>query len=242
MFYILKRVWMAEQNPKWMYEISKKIATLTKTVFRLHAETVDRKEEVNELKQRYEDEIALAEAKSRSCIEEAQKQVQSYRENIDATVRMAYDTEFQKVRKEFDSIKNKLETQSKSIIDTAKAQLNDLKSQIDDLKSKADTQVSLFQTAQADLLNLSTDTIKKVEEKHKKELQQHVTDANKAYNEMVVITAKKEEELKKKYEAEIAELRKNLAEGQKSATESLLQKQKTLENQLKKQQCHEYLL
>jgi serologically defined colon cancer antigen 8 len=53
-----------------------------------------------------------------------------------------------------------------------------------------------------------------------------VTEANKKYNALVMSTAKKEEDLKKKFEQEIADLRKSLAAGQKSAAEALAAKKK----------------
>ena len=48
---------MAEITDEWMFAVNKKIANLTKTVFRLHAETVDRKDELTLLKSKYEDEL-----------------------------------------------------------------------------------------------------------------------------------------------------------------------------------------
>ena len=110
----------------------------------------------------------------------------------------------------------------------------ELKQQVEDLKQKAEAQMTLFKNAQAELLNLSTSTVSQVEERHKKELEAHVNEANKKYNALVMQTAKKEEELKAKFENEISELRKNLANGQKSAAEALAAQQKDLEGKLKK--------
>jgi serologically defined colon cancer antigen 8 len=55
---------------------------LTKTVFRLHAETVDRKDELSELKAKYEAELAAAATASqkKKSIDTSQKEVQNYRE------------------------------------------------------------------------------------------------------------------------------------------------------------------
>ena len=73
-----------EITDEWMHDVNKKIASLTRTVFHLHAETVDRKDENARLKSKYEDELAAAVTASQRSIDNAQKAVQNYRENADA--------------------------------------------------------------------------------------------------------------------------------------------------------------
>ena len=153
---------MSGVSQEWMFTVNKKIAELTKTVFRLHAETVDRKDEVNELKARYEDELSAAVAASQKSIDQAQNEVQNYRQNIDALVRRAYETEFSKVRKQYDDVRSRLEAQSKRIIEGANEQLASLKSQIEALKKKADAQMALFQNAQQELTKIKQDKRMKI--------------------------------------------------------------------------------
>jgi F0F1-type ATP synthase membrane subunit b/b' len=88
-------------------------------VFPLHAETVDRKDEVKELKARCDAELAQTAEKSGQIIAEAQQEAQKSGENIDATVGQAHELEFVKVKKEFDQVKSNLYTQWRRIIDSA---------------------------------------------------------------------------------------------------------------------------
>jgi serologically defined colon cancer antigen 8 len=88
---------MASQRHK-----KKKIAALTKTVFRLHAETVDRKDELSELKAKYEAELPAAATASQKKKKKKKKASTRHKrkfriieKNIDATVRRApYEAEF----------------------------------------------------------------------------------------------------------------------------------------------------
>jgi serologically defined colon cancer antigen 8 len=214
------------ETKKWMAEVGKKIADLTKTVFRLHAETLDRKEEVNDLRAHYEEELALAAEKSKQLIDEAQQNNQNYTEKAESVVRKAYDDEFAALQQQFNEIKSGLESQSQQLIDSSTQRIDALKAEIDDLRKKTEAQMASFQNVQAELQKLSHETVGNIAQRHKQELQKHVTQANARYNELVIEAAAKEETLKAKYDAEIAELRRNLAEGQQAAIARLAQHQK----------------
>jgi serologically defined colon cancer antigen 8 len=73
------------------------------------AERVDRKDEIFELKAKYEEELASAITASQKSTDGAQKEVQNYRENIDATVRRAYEAKFSKTKKRFEDVRARLE-------------------------------------------------------------------------------------------------------------------------------------
>ena len=56
-------------DENWKYNVSKKIAQLTRVVFRLHTESIDRRDAIARMKKNCDQEIALVVEKSNKIID-----------------------------------------------------------------------------------------------------------------------------------------------------------------------------
>ena len=67
---------MTSLDPIWQHNISKKIAAMTKVVFRLHADSIDHREAVAEVRARYDAELSEIEGASRENLQRAQQEAE----------------------------------------------------------------------------------------------------------------------------------------------------------------------
>lgn len=221
-------------NEEWLGNVDKRIAFLTKTVFRLHAESVDRKDDVAKLAQKLNDELDESKKASENALREVEKGLTTYRQNIDATIRQSYESEFSSVRKQFDNVRTQIESDSNSLIKTTSDIMMQIRQEFSELKALADIKLKEFSDTQMELQKLHDSVVIKVKEKNKRVLADTVTNANQQYNKVLMDTAKKEEELRAKNEEELNELRRSLASGQQKKLAEIMERQRDLENQHRK--------
>jgi hypothetical protein len=224
---------MTELDPVWQRTISKKIAQMTRVVFRLHVESIDHRDETSQLKARYESELSQIEAESRDNLARAQVEANNYHPVIERTVRSEFETKFNQTKIQFDAAHEKLEADSNRAIETATARLNDLKSRVDVLRQKSAESTQVFTAANEEIRRIHADALRRIEEQHQREIARHVADANAKYDATVAAMQKAEDTLKREFEAEIAELRRTLASSQVSAVETLTKRQADLEAAVK---------
>jgi serologically defined colon cancer antigen 8 len=224
---------MGEIDPVWQKNISKKIAQMTKAVFRLHADSIDHRDEVSQLKARYESELSQIEAESRDNLARAQVEANNYHPAIERTVRSEFETKFTQTKIQFDAAHEKLEADSNRAIETATARLNDLKARVDALRQKSAESIDLFTKANDEINRIHAETLQRIEDQHQREVSKHVDEANARYEAAVAAMRKKEESLKREFEAELEELRRTLASSQVSAVETLNKRQCDLESAVK---------
>ena len=93
---------MTEVDPVWQHNISKKIVQLTNVVFRLHADSIDNRNEVQRLREQYEEELAQIEAASKANLELAQKEADDYHPAIESTVRSEFETKYNQTKIQFE--------------------------------------------------------------------------------------------------------------------------------------------
>ena len=74
---------MTAIDEQWLYDVSKRIALLTKKVFRLHAETVDRRDDAKHLQQLLEDELATIKVQSKKAIDDANISLKTLHDDIE---------------------------------------------------------------------------------------------------------------------------------------------------------------
>ena len=165
-------------DENWRYNVSKKIAQLTKVIFRLHSESLDRHDLIARVKKKCDDEIASVVLKSSEVIGEAQKGASDYRENLEKLLRAEYDSKFEQVKTDFNLYKEKLQGDVENISLRAEEQIKDLKTQLHELEEKADKTQWEFRKASEELSLRHEDVLKKVEEKHQREIETCVQQSN----------------------------------------------------------------
>ena len=180
---------MSTLDPIWQHNISKKIVAMTKVVFRLHADSIDHKDEVALLRTNYETELSEIESSSRENLARAQQEANDYHPVIERTVRSEFETKFNQTKILFDATHEKLEADSTRAIETAT----------------------------------------RLEEQRLKELSTHVDGAKAKYEAAVAAARKREDDLRKRFELELENLRKTLASSQVNAVETLNKRQEDLE-------------
>ena len=87
----------AKAEANWKYNVSKKICQLTKVVFRLHCETIDRRERYLMMKKKYEDEIDEIKNLAIKTLETAQDEYNK----LQKQTKNEYDIKFQEIQKAY---------------------------------------------------------------------------------------------------------------------------------------------
>ena len=82
------------EDKTWAYNVSKKIAQLTKVVFRLYTENTDRRNLVAAVKQRYETEIQTIRELAEQAIAEREKDLSQREADYQATLAAEYNAKF----------------------------------------------------------------------------------------------------------------------------------------------------
>lgn len=108
---------MIEIDPSWKYNVSKKIAQLTRVVFRLHTESLDRADLVAHIRQKCDDEIAAVIQRSSEAVQEAQHGAAEYRESLERILRDEYASKLQIRIKECQILKERLDSETKRVVD-----------------------------------------------------------------------------------------------------------------------------
>ena len=224
---------MAEVDPVWQHNISKKIVQLTNVVFRLHADSIDNRDEVQRLREQYEEELSQIEAASKANLEVAQKEADDYHPAIESTVRSEFETKYNQTKIQFEKARAKLEVDSNRAIEAATARLSDLKGRVEALRLRAEQSTAVFMQANEEIQKLHHDAITRLDEKHKRELSKHVDDANAKYEALLASTAQKEEDLRMELDEEVEELKKKLEANKKATIENLNKKQTEMEETIK---------
>jgi serologically defined colon cancer antigen 8 len=217
----------------WLETVNKKIALLTKEVFRLHAESVDRKDDVARLQSQLEDELAASITNSKAALDEAERSMHTFKEDLDAIVRQTYEDQFKLAQKKYDDQRAQMEDCSHKLVEDVSTRMISLRQQVAELKRKAELQMSAFSKSQQELERASGEILAGIQERHKQKLGKHVTAANKEYNDLVIANAKREHELTSRFESEKTDLRKKLAGDQQTAASALLAQQKKVEQRLR---------
>ena len=221
---------MTEVDPIWQHNISKKIAQLTNVVFRLHADSIDNRDEVSKLREQYEIELSQIEAASKKHLAIAQKEADDYHPAIESTVRNEFETKYNQTKIQFEKARAKLESDSNRAIEAATARLSDLKGRVEALRLKAEQSAAVFNQANEEIQKLHQDTVARLDVRHKRELSKHIEDANAKYEALLASAAQREDELRMQFENELEELRKNLEQSKKATIDNLNRKQTEMEN------------
>lgn len=217
-------------DTNWKYNVSKKIAQLTKVIFRLHTESLDRRDLVAHVKKKCDDEIAAVVRHSNEIIMEVQKGASEYRENLEKVMHDEYNNKYEQVKLDFQAYKQKLDEDAKKISVRSEEKAKELEKQVDTLNLKLKEAETAFLKATTEIQSISDGMAVQMTENHKKELENLVTESNLKYNKLVVESAKKEEDLKLQFQKEMVEIRRNAASDAHAQLDAMKKKNLELEN------------
>jgi serologically defined colon cancer antigen 8 len=220
----------APPDKAWLYSIGKQMVSLTKTVFQLHCQTVDGKDLIEDLIDRFESEIQEESLQIAATLEQTQSDLRQSTDAADAAIREMYDEKIVRIHENFENAKTAFQAYTKRIVDRANHQLGSVRTEMAELTTRSNTQNALFQEAKAEIFRLSTTFLENVGAEHRSQIRKRVIDANTKYNDGVIAAAKREQALKIQYESEISELTQMLGRGQKLAGDDLIHQQRDLES------------
>jgi serologically defined colon cancer antigen 8 len=199
---------MGEAESNWKYNVSKKIAQLTKVIFRLHSESLDRRDLVSHIKQRCEKEISNIVEQSGEAIKQAQQDAGDYKDSLERIMREEYEAKFQNHSSECTALKERLEAEAKALADRCFLQLSHMRREIDAMKTRADGYMAASSKALEDLDREHKKVLDLLLVKHKRELENTVNESNVKYNALVAESARREEEIKNEMQKEMFELKR----------------------------------
>ena len=232
---------MNQLDENWKYNANKKIAQLTKVIFRLHSESLDRKDVVAQVRKKCDEEISAIVLHSNEVINEAQRGANEYRQNIESLIKREYESKFDEIKEEYAITKEKLENDMVSISAHYENQLSDLQNQVSDLMQQTEKAEVAFKKAADHFSDDKTVLIREIEEKHKREIEECVQKSNEKINQLVIEHAKKEEEIKLQMQKEMVEQKRvsnsylnQLKEQLKKRIFELENNNRSLESQAKK--------
>jgi serologically defined colon cancer antigen 8 len=225
---------MTDVDPAWKASISKKIAELTKIVFRLHSDSMDHRDSLLNLKESYEDEITLILNHSKEMLAAAQQEATSFHDAIQTVVKQEFEAKFERTRQEFDAAKSKLESQFTEAITRAESEIRTLKSQLAALRHHADSALSEFEGATKEVHEIQKKVLLRLDSNRKREFASLLEKANAKYEQTLLQTQQKEEEVRARYDKEVSELRKSLSDSRFSAEAALSKRKEQFEATIQK--------
>jgi serologically defined colon cancer antigen 8 len=221
----------AELN--WKFNACKKIAQLTKVVFRLHTESLDRKDFVAHVKKKCDQEIEAVVQRSSEATQEVQRDASEYRETLQQIVREEYQAKFENQSREYEVLKTRLNSETKQVVDRSMLQISALKKEIESLRSGTEKAKQMFEDAVRDLEKANQKVIDAVAQKHQRELERCIQAGNEKCNALVLQNASREDEIRKELQQEMIDLKRNATADSLTQSETLKRKVFELENKIK---------
>ena len=217
----------------WKYNVSKKIAQLTRVIFRLHTESLDRRDLVAHVKKRCDEEIAAVVEHTNGVIEEVQRNSEEYRENLEKIMREEYEQKFEQAKKECEIVKEKIQNDGKQLVETYAIESARNQKEIENLKGQIEKAKRAFEDAADKLAQENKKIVDAMEEKHKKELESAINEGNARYNKLMMDTFKKDEALKLQMQKEMAEAKRNAVSESNVEIDNLKKKVADLEKKIR---------
>jgi len=224
---------METVNSNYKYNVSKKIAQLTKVVFRLHTEALDRKDAISQVRKKCDDEFTSISKQVQEMQEKYQQEIKDVRENFMSTVKTEYEERMIQMKDQYNAERHKLDTQVSSIMSSSEGRINDLKGQLDQAKFQLENSRKIFLNATKEIMDKCDESVALLRKKHAEECSSLVNESNSKYNQLLLSSTKREDELMKKLEQHSMEMSKLNAEQYESQITLINNKCLELERQLK---------
>jgi serologically defined colon cancer antigen 8 len=225
---------MASQgDANWKFNACKKIAQLTKVVFRLHTESLDRKDFVAHIKKKGDQEIEAIVQRSNEAIQEAQRDASEYRDTLQQILRDEYQAKFEHQLREYEVLKTKLDSEAKQIADRSALQLASLRKDLEALRAGGERSRAAFEDAARELARANQAVLDAMGQRHERELARCIAAGNERYNGLVVAHAGREDEIRRELQQEMVELRRAATADSLTQSEALKRRAFDLENKVR---------
>ena len=210
------------EDKTWAYNVNKKIAQLTKVVFRLYTENTDRRNLVAAVKQRYETEIQTIRERAERAIAERERDLSQREADYQATLASEYNAKF---TAECDRLKSERDKFTAKVGDY-ESEIESLRSESLKLQDRVAALVRAFEAGTEELQKVHERTVMELKEKYQSEA-----------DSLVKVTREKCEKLNERNRElarQIEEMGKGAgdeAEGLRATVKSLTEKGNALEKQ-----------
>ena len=215
----------------------KKIAKLTKTVFRYHTDSIDHRDAVTDLKQRYEAEVAAISSLSKELLEEERQECDDLHETIESVVKEEFEAKFQVTKQLFREAKVRAEKESERLLSTAKKKLSTLREDFKRLKETVENDIAEINNEAKEVQELHKSSIGNMHSARERKISNSIDEAREKHDMTLAQTRQKEKELKKQFQAELDDLRQALDDAKVSAEDALAKKQQNIESTIKQFQA-----
>lgn len=222
------------------YKMSKKIAQLTKVIFHLHSRNEESEELIKAVRKGYEREIESIVRDANSIISKQKEAIRTQKENIGVKNKLnelqaKQESDKKKALEELNNYKIQISEKENRVCQEKEQTLRQIKSEVMSLKEKYEEKLHSLSELSKGNTNLKQ-TIEEMKRKHQIEIENHVKESNKKYNDLLheklfsedrlKTTAEKEKnDLIVKYETQIKELLKKAVGDEKERLESILKQQ-----------------
>jgi hypothetical protein len=122
---------VSQAQLNWKFNACKKIAELTKVIFRLQTESLGRKDFVAHVKKKCDQEIEAIVQRSSEATQEVQRDVSEYRDRLQQIPREECQAKFENQSREYEILKTRLNSETKHVVNCAMLQISALKKAIE---------------------------------------------------------------------------------------------------------------
>lgn len=232
---------MNQLEENWKFNVSKKIAQLTKVIFRLHSESLDRRDLVAQVRKKCDEEISAIVMHSNEVINEAHRGANEYRQSIESLLRSEYESKFDEIKEVYSMSKDQIQNDFQTISNHYEDKVSDLQNQVTELMAQTEKAELAFQRAADHFSQDKEILVNKLEAKQKKEIEDCIQKSNEKINQLILEHAKKEEEIKLQMQKELVEQKRQSNSNSNQMREQLKKRifelensNRSLESQLKK--------
>ncbi len=180
---------MSDKYPDSYHKMSKKIAQLTKVIFHLHTRNEENEEFVKALKRSYEREIDGIVRDANGIVARQKEALQAQREAGDATAKLReqqekHDLEKKQTLAELERYKQQVGEREARLVAEKDDTLKRLKDSVDALRNQYESKLKALtaQLKNGDNLKKAIDELKRV---HQAEIENHVKENNRKYNDLL---------------------------------------------------------
>ncbi len=232
---------MSDKYPDSYLKMSKKIAQLTKVIFHLHTRNEENEEFVKAVRKAYEREIDSVVRDANHIISKQKEAIQAQKDAGDLTAKLRemqekHEAEKKQFLGDLERYKSQVEAREGKLCADKEEALKQLKVDVESLKEKYEAKLKAM-SGVAKGSDALKKTIEEMKRLHQIELENHVKESNKKYNDLLKekllgedklreAAEKEKAELVAKYEKQIKELLKKVAGDEKQKLESMLEQQK----------------
>ncbi len=201
---------MSEKYPDAYHKMSKKIAQLTKVIFHLHTRNEENEEFVKALRKSYEREIDSIVREANTIISRQREAVQAQKDAGDVTAKLKdlqerHESDKRAAQQEIERFRKQVAEKETRVCAEKEETLKRVKDEVDSLKGKYEEKMRSLGTAAkgGEALKKALEEMKRL---HQIELENHVKESNKKYNDLLKEKMVGEDRMRDQFEHEKGEI------------------------------------